>query len=165
MKRNNKGLTLVELIVAMAIISIITVIIGLSVSASSSAKTEKTAASVDALISKCRAGCLGRAGDVHLTISLDGTDIVCDYYEDGAVVSTDTFSGSGIAVSYIMTPAGSEAGTTTVLSESTSLTLSFHRSTGSLTAQAGSYCTSISFTGGRTYTIELFPITGAHRLA
>ena len=164
MKRNNSGFSLVELIVVMAIIGIITVIVGISVSSASSAKTQKAAASVNVMISKCRAGCLGRAGDVKLTVSLDGSgNIICQYYEKGALVSTDTIGGNNISVSYTTQKTGFSAVTTALSGHP--LTLSFNRSTGALNPQSdGSLCNSIIFSGGRTYTIRIYPSTGAHEL-
>ena len=175
MKRNNSGFSLVELIVVMAIIGIITVIVGISVSTANSAKTEKAAASVNALISKCRAGALGRAGVVYIKISQEGSgNIVCEYYEEGTLVSagtyangklvsTDTISGNKISVSYTTQKTGFSPVTTALPGHP--LTLSFNRSTGAIMPQSdGSYCASIIFSGGRAYTIRIYSSTGAHEL-
>ena len=163
-KRKNGGFTLMELIVVMAIIGVVILAIGISISASTSAKAEKTAASINALISKCRVGCLSKAGDVSLTISLDAVgNIICTYSENGTD-STDTFTGGGISVSYTTRYNGG-TDSKTELSQTTPLTLSFDRSTGGLEPQAnGSECTSIIVTGGRSYTISIVPSTGSHRL-
>ena len=163
MKDNNKGFSIIELLVVMAIIAIVSVIAGVSISASNTAKTERTAASINALISKCRADCLGRTGSVYLTISLDSNgDIVC-LQSDGTTVSTETFSGTATSVSYT-TKLGS-ADPVEVSLSGHPLTLSFNRSTGGLNPQSGgSYCTSIIFTGGKSFTIVLVPSTGTHSL-
>lgn len=154
MKSNNKGFTLVELIVVMAIIAIFTAIVGLSISTLNSAKAERCAASVNSLISKCRADSLGRTGSSYLTISLDDKgNIVCEH-SDGANVSTDAFPASGVSVLFTTT-------STYALTTANSLTLSFDRSTG---AQNSPSYTAITFTSGRTYTITLVPSTGYHKL-
>jgi len=158
----NKGFTLIELIVVIVIMSVLIGIIGLSVSSVSSARTTQCATSVNLLISKCRADSLSRSGTVYLTISRDGNgDIACEH-SVGKIVTTDTFNGKSISVSYTTKNSGVE--TTTVLADQ-KLTLSFSRSTGGLNPQSdGSYCTSIIFTGGGTKTITLYPLTGSHKI-
>ena len=161
MKNENSGFTLIELIAVVVMIGIIATIMGMSVTTVSSAKAQRCAKSVDALISKCRVGCLGRSGDVHLTVSLDGSgNIKGEYSENGVVIRTETFAASGVTVSYT-TSAG------TIALSGQPLTLSFNRSTGGQNFQSDgtSYCTAIKFTGGgRTFTIKLVPSTGNHKL-
>ena len=162
MKSDNKGFTIIELIVVMLIIGIVTTIVGLNISTTSSAKAKRCATSVNSLISKCRADSLGRSGNVYLKLSLDSDgNIVCEH-SDGTTVSTETFSGSGISVTYTTT-----AGKVALGSDALhSLTLKFNRSTGGQNFQADgvSYCTAINFTSGRTYSITLVPSTGTHKL-
>ncbi len=152
---------MVELIVVMAIMVVVTGLVSLSVSAVNSATVKQSATSIDYLISKCRAGCLGRSGDVHLTLTVDGSgNIVGQYFENGALVSTDTFPGQNIIVSCTTT-------TETYELSDKPLTLSFDRSTGAQKSQSLTeeiYCTSINFLSARSYTIELVALTGNHRL-
>lgn len=164
MKRNNKGFSLIELIVVMLIIGIVTTFVSVAVSTSNSANAKRCASSVNSLISQCRAESLGRTGTVYLTISLDSNrNIVCTH-SNGSAVVTDTFPGRGTAVSY--TTDNSGAKTAVTLTSSNPLTLSFNRSTGGQNYQPDgvSYCTAITFTSGRTYTITLVPSTGTHKL-
>jgi len=163
MKKHNAGFTLVELIVVMAILGVVSLTLGLSVSTSTSARAEKTAQSVNLLIAKCRAGCLSKSGDVHLTLSMSGDDLLCQYFENGTLVSSDLLAMSGITVSYATKKTDADPVTTSLAL--TPLTLSFDRSTGAQTARSdGSYCTAITFAGGRTYAIMLVPSTGLHKL-
>jgi len=161
LKNKNSGFTLVELIAVVLMIGVVATIIGMSVATVSSAKAQRCANSVDSMISKSRADCLGRAGDVHLTISLDSNgNIRGDYYENGVISRTETVPASGVAVSYT-TSAG------TVALSDFPLTLSFSRSTGGQNFQSDgiSYCTAIKFTsGGKTFSIKLVPSTGNHKL-
>lgn len=161
MKNKNSGFTLIELIAVVVMIGIIATIMGMSVTTVSSARAQRCANSVDSLISKCRAGCLGRSGDVHLTISLDSDgNIKGEYYENGVVARTETIPTSGLTVSYT-TSAG------VVALSGHPLTLSFNRSTGGQKFQSDgiSYCTAIKFTGGgKLVTIKLVPSTGNHKL-
>ena len=146
----------------MAIIGIIVGIVGLTISTSSSAKAERCATSVNSLISKCRAESLGRTGNVYLTISLDSNGNVLCTHSNGTTVSTETFPGVGVTVKYTST-----TGPVVLNTSGNSLTLSFIRSTGGQKSQSTTeeiYCTSISFTSGRTFTIELVPSTGTHKL-
>ena len=163
MSSKNKGFTLIELIVVVTIMGIVAGLLGLSVSSINSTNAKRTSESINSLISKCRTGCLSREGNVYLVIYLDSDEnIVAEYYENDVVVSKDTFTGKGTSVSY--TTEISSTNTTLAL-EGQPLTLSFSRGTGSEKPQSdGSYCTAITFSSNRTYTITLVPSTGNHKL-
>lgn len=164
MKKSNRGFTLIELIVVLTILGIAAGLVGLTVGTTVFAKTKGTATYVNMLISECRMGCLTKTGNVYLRLTLDDNKLVGNYYEADSVVSTDSFSISGITVNYT-TQTGSADPVSTTLTDATSLDISFDRSTGGLKQQSdGSYCTSIVFTAGRVYTIEFVPITGMHWL-
>ena len=164
MLTDKKGFTLVELIVVIAIIGIVAGLIGVSTSSVSSARARQCSESIDTLISKCRIDCLSRAGEFKLIISIDGDgNVVANYYKNGTLVKTDTFSGKGFAVKYTKNLLGAE---TEVALEGNPLTLSFDRGTGSQKYQSDGTCyTSISFISSHTFKIELVPSTGSHKLA
>jgi len=166
-KKNNRGFTLIELIVVITILGVAAGLVGLTVGTAVSARAQGTATSVNMLISKCRTGCLTKTGGGDLTLSLEDSKLVGRYYENGSLVSTESFSVSGMIVRYTT----DSADTGPYLLADGALTISFDRSTGglqpidSLNPQIdGSYCTSILFGTGRVYTIEVVPVTGMHRL-
>ena len=164
MKKSNRGFTLIELIVVLTILGIAAGLVGLTVGTAVFAKTKGTATSVNMLISECRTGCLTKASDkgpTYLTLSLEGRNLVGRYYENGSLISTDTFSSAGMTVSYKKTDSAEPV---VLVYGGAALTLSFDRSTGGLKQSDGAYCQSIYFDAGRVYTIEFVPITGMHRL-
>lgn len=168
--KNNKGFTLIELIVVMAIIAVCFGIAEASVSTVFSSEAKKCANELNSDISKCRINAMSRSGTVFLKIYRDGGgNVIADYTENGSVVSSDTTGGSRCGVTYTtdaqhsLDPAGA------------ALYLSFDRETGALVTlqldgggnlvEAGQQCGSISVSGGqRIFTIQFFPATGAHTL-
>lgn len=162
MKKNNRGFTLVELIVVVAIIGVVAGIVGLTAGTAVSARAQRGAESVNVLVSKCKAGCLSKTGDVHLTLSVEGGNLIGRYYENGSLISTDSLPLSGVTVSYTTKKSGFDP--VTVALAGNPLTLSFDRATGAQIQPGGVGCTTISFDGGRVFTIQLIPSTGMHRL-
>lgn len=155
MKNTNKGFTLVELIVVIAIVGVIAGVVGLSSSFAAASNAKQAASDVSTMISKCRTGALSRTGDVYLTIEKNGNETVCVYYEDGTKAATKTLP-SRVSVTY-KTDNG-------VGSSQLPMKLAFDRSTGAQKAIDGRYITEIVLTGGgRSYTITLVPSTGSHR--
>lgn len=160
LKINHKGFTLVELIVVVVLIGVLAAMIGASVSSVSSVRARRCAESVDMLISKCRVGAISHTGEVKLELSLDSKgNVVGSYYEGGILVSNETIPASGVSVSCTV------GSSTLALGSAALLSLSFDRVTGAQRAQPdGSMCTVIRFESSRSYTIELVPSTGSHKL-
>jgi len=165
MKKNNRGFTLVEIIVVVVIMGVLVGIISLSISSVFSSRARRCASEMDAYISMCKVNSMSRAGCIYIVLDLDGDgNIRGRYYEDSDYVPDDaslrdtaTFSDSNVAATF------TTGGTETALSDTNTLTLSFDRNTGAFNPQSGgNYCTSISLTSGRTYVITLIPSTGNH---
>lgn len=157
MKNDRRGFTLVELMVVVAIMGILTGVMSLSVSTVSSARTKRCASEIDAYISMCKVNAMSRAADVKIVLYKDSDGNICgNYYEGDAVKSSEVFSDARVGVSYTVGADSKELDTA-------GLTLSFDRSSGAFKPQSGgTYCTAISVTAGRTYTITLVPATGNH---
>ena len=164
MQRNNRGFSLVELIVVVAILGVCVGIITGSIATISSSQAKKCAVSIDAALSRCRVAAMSRAGQVTMKVSVDG---------DGAVTVRQTETNGGAATETAADTVGSgrcavsyqkmgEA-TPTAL-DAAGISFSFDRDTGAFDF-TGTPITSITVSGGgRTYVITLDALTGAHQL-
>lgn len=164
MKLNNRGLTLVELVVVISIMALLFSLSALTFSAVSLARQKQCAVSVSALISKTRIGNLSKSGGAALELSMDDRgNLICKYYEGDTLISTESLPSQGQTVRYSLTQLQTGASFDRDLSE-TPLRLSFRRSTGAQEPQDGYVCTAILFSGIRTRTLTLVPSTGAQTL-
>ncbi len=184
MKRNNKGYTLVELIVIFAILAVMIGVTSLSLSYLFGTQARECAQKVSTLLSETKTGSMSRFDekmklsyrikDSHAAVKSDG------YYAENTVYSIDKD-----AVSYELTDPeikkmGSGRVVITVelsngdifeLGQDQSITISFDRSSGALDpiikndVQENAYLSKLTFAAGlRTYTITMVPETGKHTL-
>ena len=164
MKRNNRGLTLIELVVVVSIVALLASLSALAFSSVTLARQKQCAVSVSALISRTRIGCLSKSGgaDLELSMGENGT-LIGKYIEGGTLISTETLPAQGLTIrcTFTRTQTGEEL--VRDLSEAP-LRLSFLRSTGAQEARDGYVCTSIQFLGIDTRTLTLIPSTGAQTL-
>ncbi len=160
MRRDNRGYTLIELMVVVAIMVTLVGVLSLSLNTVFSSRAKRCAYAIDSYIDMCRIRSLSRAGTVYITLELDGEGRVLGSYYEGtpaALKSTELLSGGGVDVVYTV------GGADTALSVSNKLTLAFSRESGAFKPVSGTdYCTEIRVTAGRTYVITLVPSTGSH---
>lgn len=156
MKRKNKGYTLPELVVFLAIMGV--VIAGLLWNASSvfGFSARECCNKLGAKISQTKIDTLGKAkntGDVKLVITQnDKGKVFVEEFINGVSQEKTQISKRKVLLSY------TEAGTKHMLDESTSYTVSFNRSTGALVQSDLEKIEVIA--GNHTYTIKFWPVTG-----
>lgn len=157
MKKNNRGFTLLELIIVIAILGIAAGLLGASVSTASAAKQKQCATSINSYISMCRTRCLSRTGDPYIIIRRDGVNgtVVGEYYEKGTMLEVETLGDKSVLVSY-KKGADSIAGAEAL--EDAPLIVSFSRGDGALEPPEQDVWIYIG-----KYKIRIYALTGAHR--
>lgn len=159
MKHNQKGFSLVELIIVMAIMAVIAVVGLTSFSLVTGQNVKSCASDLQSYIAQTKVQAMSRA-DETLTLKETSDGIYVNLSVEGKDVQ---IGKSGIQVKYQKSD-----GTTVNISDAQAqtLTLSFDRSSGAFKPlEDNSYCTAISIHGaGRTYQITLIPSTGKYYL-
>ena len=173
MKKNNKGFSLVELIVVIALIGVLAALVAPTLQNLFSSEAKKCSSQINSLISKCKIFSMGRQGDVYIRIYEENGNIMGDYVEGSNVISTEQLGGSRAKVS-ATDPNGAASYSITA---ATSLYISFNRATGGLRffgssqPSAGSWPTGTIesgtaeievVAGTKTYTVEIISSTGRH---
>jgi prepilin-type N-terminal cleavage/methylation domain-containing protein len=150
--KSNKGFTLVELIVVVAIIGIIIGAMTYSINSVSSTRAKKVASDLSALISQCRVDTLsGAPSPTYLEISKDGKVYYGILHEGGEEKARQKLGGSGVSISW------------SSQTEGDALKIGFSRATGAMDVINYQNCTSITvISGAGSYTITLVPKTGYH---
>lgn len=160
--RNNKGLSLIELIIVIAILSIISVAAISGLSTIMSWNVTKCADVIDGSLKKTKVVAMSKK-DAQLRLYKSGSD----YYIDAAEEPAKKIGSEPITITYSTT-----AGETYTIDGTTALTLAFDRSSGAFkkvdTATVDGntvdvYCDKIIITrDSKVKTIELVHATGKH---
>ena len=161
--KDHRGLTLVELIVTVAIITVLTGIAAMSVSTISGLPAKKCAQQILSSISKVRITTMGKKTDV-LRITMESDE--CIYVQeiiDSVPDQKKLVGKKGVKIEYTIIDSG-VPGTEQVMNVGDVLELSFDRSSGAFKEiSPGSskyYGKIVSSKGGKEYSIIMVPATG-----
>lgn len=164
--KDDRGISLVELLVVLAVIIIAMALIIPSFNSVYSAQVMQCAEEVDALLAKSRVGAMSRDADVYLELHIEDDGVYAAYHEGDTIISDDKVGKATVSVSY----ATDKAPTPVRLQKNNSLFLSFDRGTGASKTmgllgpdEGNAYCTEIVISNGsRSKKIVLAPLTGKH---
>lgn len=159
-KIDNKGFSLVELVIVMAIILILGGVAFTGLSLLTSRPVDECARKIQMVLQGNRNTTMGKfSGSVKFTADSDGVYVeeIINGVSDGRVL----IGQSGVSVSVVSRVPGDAATTTTTVG-ATPIEVSFNRSDGSLKSQAGgAYITSFVISRGSTVmTVTVDRLTG-----
>ena len=162
MRRDNRGLSLVELMVVIAIIAVVTSVGVMGVNAMTGRPAQQCAQKVVYSLERHRTTAMGKV-DASYTLRWDASQnqVMLDEYvknEGAGTTSTTPLGAGGVKLFYITSADATEHS----LEAEGSLTLSFDRSSGAFKPLAsGAFCTEIiAKRGGREFSVKLVPLTG-----
>ncbi len=160
MRKDNRGFSLVEIIVVVAIMSVLVGLVGMGVGMLGNKPAQECAKKMTSTLQRTQRVAAGRSYN-QVTITRNGSGsvvVIQNYTGAGATdVETTVVGKRDVQVSYTL-----DGGATFQNIDAVPLTFSFDRSSGSMNYAngGGSYCTQIKITQGTTWYIDLVPLSG-----
>ena len=161
--KNNKGFTLVELIVVIALMAIIAGVSSYTISTVSNQELKDFANNYDAMLSQCQIETMSgmRNPVLEIAVNRDGEYRATLYStttrNDGSTVR-EVVKSQYLGEDYLVCKYDE-----TTLARTDTLTVQFDRSTGEITTNKGFKTISVS-NGRGTYKVQLVPETGFHKV-
>jgi prepilin-type N-terminal cleavage/methylation domain-containing protein len=165
--KSNKGFSLIELLVIIAIMGVGLGIAAMSIASLSAADVRRCAADMNSMLSKARVNSMYR-GDPVVEIRIDGTDrVIGEYIENGVVMQSEFLGRRGGYTVRIINPAdGSPLQPPLTAGSGGVIRIGFQRGTGRLMrggTLVPSQAASIVIERGPTrYRIDFISATGRH---
>ena len=153
----NKGFSLVEIIVVVAILAVTLTLLFLSVNTIFALNVQKTAKEIVSELGKTKIACMTRQGDVSMRLYKTDEGIMLEHVENGTPKGPAEKVGKADIV--ITCYFGSDTDGTEL--DASGLTFSFNRSDGSFKPTSGGSCTKLVVSSkDNSRTILLWPETG-----
>ena len=171
----NKGFTLIELIVVMAIVAIAGTMAWMSINAVFGFEAKKAAQYIYAAMEKCKVEQMTKAGDCYIHLYRDEDGVYLDLYENGEIIDNEFEDGNQIASSKVSVTYKLPGDTKGTQLDKAGIVIAFNRSDGSFktvghalelhwpdyTSDTDNYYEMITVTsGGTSRSIMLYPNTG-----
>lgn len=161
--KNNRGFTMIELMVVIAIVGILAMVITTSTNSYYLAQAKEFANEYNALLSRCKVDTLsGANAPTYLTLSKKDDGFYGELYEGGELVASKKLGGNNLSCNVTI------GGSVSAVSGGNTLALAFDRSSGAVLDKNGvqSKCTLVSIitNDGGGYAVEITPTTGYHKV-
>ncbi len=160
MKKNNKGFSLVELIIIIAIMAVLTGSIITYVGILGSSQAKKCANELANHISQTKVCAMSRSY-ASMTVYADGTGVYVKTVQ-GDTEKTEKIGDKGVTVTWRNVRNDTNYNQTIGTTPDDGLTLEFDRASGAcVKLDSGDYCYGFKITSGdSTYNVNLEPLTG-----
>lgn len=184
MRKDNKGFSMVELVIVIALIAVLGSVLVYSFSLVTGQEARQCANNISTVLDKAKNYSLTKSAssDAYVEISKEASgEYVATYYAPDSPINDSAVPGSAdyvqlenenIGKRTVRVTVSLEGGASSEINETTSLRIYYDRVSGAFkeavivsgTSETKAYCSQIEIVRGRTYRISFFNPTGKHTL-